>query len=64
MKSNKRPAKSLERYLSRFGLVTFEDYGYKVASVGLIAAGLVASLASTGVGLGLILTGTTVLSEA
>lgn len=64
MESGIRYRKALKRQLMRLVSVDLGDRGYKIASMGAIAAGLIACMTSVGVGTGLILAGATVLAEA
>ncbi len=55
--------KTVKRQLRRMAQVVFEDRVYRIASLSTVAAGLLACLASVGVGISLVLTGAMIFVE-
>ena len=63
MAHSKTHMEKLKRQLRRIAQRSFEDRVYKIASLGTVAAGLLACLVSVGIGMTLILTGAMVFVE-
>ena len=63
MADNKTRMEKLKGRVRRILQSSFEDRVYRIASLGTVAAGLLACLASVGIGMTLILTGAMVFVE-
>ena len=63
MTNNDTFTRTVKRQLGQIAEVVFEDRAYRIASLSTVAAGLLAYLASVGVGVSLVLAGAMIFAE-